>query len=89
MVLWSALFSGLQFYTLSKTLTACRDMQLRFLKVKTLLNNAFKHGYYAIFKKNVSTKYSWKIYFLQKIDSHLSRINSTELLHIQDVMNKE
>ena len=30
------------FYTLSKTLIACTDMQLRFLKVKTLLNNAFK-----------------------------------------------
>ena len=35
-------FAGLHFYTLSKTLIACRDMQLRFLKVKTLLNNAFK-----------------------------------------------
>ena len=34
-------FSGLNFYTLSKTLIACRDMQLRFFKVKTLLNNAF------------------------------------------------
>ena len=32
-------FSGLHFYTLSKTLIACRDMQtLRFVKVKTLLN---------------------------------------------------
>ena len=29
-------------YTLSKTLIACRAMQLRFLKVETLLNNAFK-----------------------------------------------
>ena len=35
-------FSGLHFYTLSKTLIACRAMQLRFFKVKTLLNNAFK-----------------------------------------------
>ena len=35
-------FSGLHLYTLSKTLIACRDIQLRFLKVKTLLNNAFK-----------------------------------------------
>ena len=34
-------FSGLHFYTLSKTLIACRDMQLRFLNVKTLLNNVF------------------------------------------------
>ena len=34
-------FSGLHFYTLPKTLIACRDMQLRFLKGKTLLNNAF------------------------------------------------
>ena len=33
--------SGLHFYTLSKTLIACRAMQLRFFKVKTLLNNAF------------------------------------------------
>ena len=28
--------SGLNFYTLSKTLMACRDMQLRFFKVKTM-----------------------------------------------------
>ena len=35
-------FSGLHFYTLPKTLIACRAMQLRFFKVKTLLNNAFK-----------------------------------------------
>ena len=35
-------FSELHLYTLSKTLIACRDMQLRLLKVKTLLNNAFK-----------------------------------------------
>ena len=35
-------FSGLHFYTLPKTLIACRDMQLNFLKVKTLLNKAFK-----------------------------------------------
>ena len=34
-------FSGLNFYTLPKTLIACRAMQLRFFKVKTLLNNAF------------------------------------------------
>ena len=34
-------FSGLHFYTLSKTLIACRNMKLRFLKVKTLLNDAF------------------------------------------------
>ena len=35
-------FSGLHFYTLPKTLIACRARQLRFSKVKTLLNNAFK-----------------------------------------------
>ena len=29
------------FYTLSKTLIACRAMQLRFFKVETLLNTAF------------------------------------------------
>ena len=34
--------SRLHFYTLPKTLIACRAMQLRFFKVKTLLNNAFK-----------------------------------------------
>ena len=34
-------FSGLHFYTFSKTLIACRAMQLRLFKVKTLLNNAF------------------------------------------------
>ena len=35
-------FSGLHLYTLPKTLRACRAMQLLFLKVKTLLNNAFE-----------------------------------------------
>ena len=34
-------FSGLHFYTLPETLIACRATQLRFFKVKTLLNNAF------------------------------------------------
>ena len=34
-------FFRASFYTLSKTLIACRAMQLRFLKVETLLNNAF------------------------------------------------
>ena len=36
-------FSGLHFYTLSKTPVACRDMQLSFFSVKTWLNNAFKY----------------------------------------------
>ena len=35
-------FSGLHFYTLSQTLVACSVLQFRFLKVETLLNNAFK-----------------------------------------------
>ena len=35
-------FQGLIFYTISKTKTACRAMQLRFLNVETLLNSAFK-----------------------------------------------
>ena len=40
---WVCYFWSLAyFYTLSKTLIACRDMQLRFFKVKTSLNNAFK-----------------------------------------------
>ena len=34
---------GLHVYTLSKTLIACRDMQLKIFKVKTLLNNAFNY----------------------------------------------
>ena len=34
-------FQGFSFYTLSKTLIACRAMQLRFFQVETLLNNAF------------------------------------------------
>ena len=42
MVLLRCNFSVLHFYTLSKILIACRVMQLRFVKVKTLLNNAFK-----------------------------------------------
>ena len=41
MVLFGAIFFRASFYTLSKTLIACRNMQLNFLKVKTLLNNAF------------------------------------------------
>ena len=36
------IFQGFIFYTLSKTLITCRDMQPRFLKVRTLLNNSFK-----------------------------------------------
>ena len=35
-------FRAFSFTSLSKTLIACRAMQLRFLKVKTLVNNAFK-----------------------------------------------
>ena len=35
-------FSGLNFYTLPKTLISCRAMQLRFFKVTPLLKNAFK-----------------------------------------------
>ena len=38
-------FSGLQFYTLSKTLIACRVIQLIFFKVETLLNNVFNAVY--------------------------------------------
>ena len=49
MVLLRCSFSGLHFYTLSKTLIACRDMQLRFFKVKTLLNNACKLLYHLCF----------------------------------------
>ena len=46
MLLKYKLFSGLQFYTLPKTLIACRAMQLRFFfRVKTLLNNAFNLKY--------------------------------------------
>ena len=42
MVLLKCNFSGLRFYTLLKTLIACRAMQLRFIKVETLFKNAFK-----------------------------------------------
>ena len=35
-------FSGLHFYTLSKTLITFRAVQLKLFKVETLLNNAFK-----------------------------------------------
>ena len=45
MVLLRCNFFRASFYTLSKTLLVCSpDMQLRFLKVKTLLNNAFKEA---------------------------------------------
>ena len=40
MMLLKCIFSGLHFYILN-TQIACRAMQLRFVKVKTLLNNAF------------------------------------------------
>ena len=42
MVLLRCNFFRASFYTLSKTLIACRTMQLRFCKVKTWLHNAFK-----------------------------------------------
>ena len=41
MVLLKCNLSGINLYTLSKILIACRDMQLRLLKGKSLLNNAF------------------------------------------------
>ena len=41
MLLMYIFFSGLHFYTLPKALIAWRAMQLIFLKVETLLNNAF------------------------------------------------
>ena len=43
MLLKYNIFSGLHFYTLPKPLIACRAMQLRYVKVKTLLNNAFNN----------------------------------------------
>ena len=42
MLAFEVQFSGVHFHTLSKTLITCRDMQLRFFKVETLLNNAFR-----------------------------------------------
>ena len=42
MMLLKCYFFRTSFYTLSKTLIACRAMQLRFFKGETLLNNAFK-----------------------------------------------
>ena len=59
--------SGLHFYTLPKTLIACRAMQLRFCKVKTLLNNALKISWHSkshcqesqIFIKNVQEVSVW------------------------------
>ena len=45
-------FSGLHFYTIPKTLIACTAMQLRYFKVKTLLNDAFK-----VLLKLCNTKY--------------------------------
>ena len=51
-----AIFSGLHFYTLPKSLIACRAMQLRFFKVKTLLNNAFNHS---LTKKKNTNKHQW------------------------------
>ena len=43
MVLLKCNFSGLNFYTLPKTLMALRAMQLNFFKVETCLNNAFNN----------------------------------------------
>ena len=41
MMLLKCNYSGLHFYTLSKTLISCRAVQLRCFKVETLLNNTF------------------------------------------------
>ena len=59
MVFLKCKFFRASFYTLSKTLIACRDMQLRFFKVKTLLNDAFK-------------TYSWQV--LDECDDLLSDV---------------
>ena len=50
-------FSGLHFYTLSKTLITCRAMQLKFLKVATLLKPQDSFG-----------RLKKKIIDLQKVD---------------------
>ena len=61
MMLLRCIFSGLHFYTLSKALIACRNMQLRFFKVKTLLNNA--SGALRVGGITMPLKYhDWKIY---------------------------
>ena len=39
---WGAIFSGLNFYTLTKTLIACRDMQAQIVFVKQCLQNGGK-----------------------------------------------
>ena len=49
------IFSGLHFYTLPKPPIACRAMHPGFLKVKTLLNDAFKAKY------NFGNKWKLKI----------------------------
>ena len=41
-------FQGFIFTPIPKTLIACRAMQFRFFKVKTLLNNAFNTYMYLI-----------------------------------------
>ena len=41
----SAISSGLHFYTVSEMAIACKDMQLRFFKVKTLLSDAFNDAF--------------------------------------------
>ena len=55
MMLLESNFSGLHFDTLSKTLIAWWGMQLRFFKVVTLLNSAFKSWNY-----NYSSYDKWK-----------------------------
>ena len=44
MMLLKYKFFRASFYTLPKTLIACRAVQLRFFLMKTLLNNAFNHS---------------------------------------------
>ena len=63
---WDAIISWLHLYTLPKTLIACRDLQLRFFKVKTLLKNAFNQDiYFLLF-------YRWgqDLYIPNQLHSH-------------------
>ena len=53
-------FQGLIFYTLAKTLVACRAMQLKFLKVETLLKGKFSSGIEGALASTLNHDFNWK-----------------------------
>ena len=81
MLLKSNFFSsGLHFYTLSKPLIACGDMQLRFLKVITLLNTAFNFDAVLVDFSECHPFFFWRLVkIIHKKDRDFHRDLNTEI----------